>query len=464
MKNLKLSFVQLDFLVKELKSFAQGSHCLGMFQKNSKEFYLLFEKKGKKEALFFSFSSPFIGFYLTPHFPSHCSPCSFLSRLKDSTLQQIEVINQDCILKINFQTSKGIFFLVAEFFNKHPNFYSLSFDYRIHWALYPLTSPFYRLPPPPLFSSISCPLFSHQEVEFIYKSQKLNQEKASLTSYFKGQLQSLKKKISKFQQALKKCQKWQEIEHEGELIKSYFSSYPKGQKEWKIEDWKTGKEKCLILDSLQTAQQAMQNRFCQAKKLRLGHLPLQNQIELNQKKCTKIEFSLRQLELISTLEDLEAFQKMEAPLFSPWLPFFSIKQSSQSTSKVYREYLSISGIKIWVGRQAKMNEILTFKLARGNDVWLHVQDFPGAHVIIHPLSNQTIDQATLQEAMQLALYYSQVKEGGEVCYTQKKYVTRLKKGTLGQVQISKHQLKWVQKDKNLCDSILKRSKSLSFLN
>ena len=66
----------------------------------------------------------------------------------------------------------------------------------------------------------------------------------------------------------------------------------------------------------------------------------------------------------------------------------------------YREFRSSTGAAILVGRGADRNDELTFKVARGNDLWLHTRDVPGAHVVV-PLSGRPIDGETLLDAATL---------------------------------------------------------------
>ncbi len=100
----------------------------------------------------------------------------------------------------------------------------------------------------------------------------------------------------------------------------------------------------------------------------------------------------------------------------------------------YREFWSRSGLRIWVGKKAKDNDTLTFKLAHGSDFWLHVHGYPGSHVIIKINKGKDPDADTIQDALQLALYYSQAKSQGssrcinyakEVCFSVRKRVLKL---------------------------------------
>lgn len=87
-------------------------------------------------------------------------------------------------------------------------------------------------------------------------------------------------------------------------------------------------------------------------------------------------------------------------------------------------------------------------MANGRDWWLHVRGCPGSHVIIRLDKNLEPDSETLKDALQLALYYSKARHQGEgeICFTQRKYVSRLGKNKTGLVQISKHQTAWIRLD------------------
>ena len=66
---------------------------------------------------------------------------------------------------------------------------------------------------------------------------------------------------------------------------------------------------------------------------------------------------------------------------------------------------STDGYPIYVGRNNKQNEELTFRLARKDDLWLHAQKVHGSHVIIaaggKPVPDDTITEAALAQAKHL---------------------------------------------------------------
>ena len=88
------------------------------------------------------------------------------------------------------------------------------------------------------------------------------------------------------------------------------------------------------------------------------------------------------------------------------------KKQKLPASKPLR-FRSSDGFEIFVGRNNRQNDLLTLKMASKQDIWLHTQKIHGSHVIIACAPETPPDQ-TVTEAMQLAVYYSQAREGQNV--------------------------------------------------
>jgi len=90
---------------------------------------------------------------------------------------------------------------------------------------------------------------------------------------------------------------------------------------------------------------------------------------------------------------------------------------------------------ILVGRNAKENEELLRRWARGNDWWMHTRDVPGGYVFIKSIAGKTIPLETLLDAGNLAVLYSKAKDAGkaDLYYTQVKFLKRPKGGKAGLV-------------------------------
>lgn len=90
---------------------------------------------------------------------------------------------------------------------------------------------------------------------------------------------------------------------------------------------------------------------------------------------------------------------------------------------------------IVVGRNSRENDWLLRHFAKGNDIWLHVRNYPGSHVFVRNQKGKTLPLEVLLDAAQLAVFYSGARKENNVdCYyTAVKYLRRVKEGAPGQV-------------------------------
>ena len=91
-----------------------------------------------------------------------------------------------------------------------------------------------------------------------------------------------------------------------------------------------------------------------------------------------------------------------------------------------------------MGRAARTNDQLTFRVARPNDLWFHAADYPGSHVVIRNSTRSEIPQRTIIEAAQLAGKFSQAGDDSKVTihYTPRKFLSKPKGAALGLVRLS----------------------------
>ncbi|MDI1242803.1 MAG: NFACT family protein [bacterium] len=115
-----------------------------------------------------------------------------------------------------------------------------------------------------------------------------------------------------------------------------------------------------------------------------------------------------------------------------------IREKISATSAAAREFISSDGFEILVGKRAKDNDQLTFKIAKSLDTWMHAADYPGSHVVIRNRDKKEIPVTTLLEAAQLAAFYSQGKAQPKaaVHYTLKKFVNKPRGAAPGLVSLA----------------------------
>lgn len=100
----------------------------------------------------------------------------------------------------------------------------------------------------------------------------------------------------------------------------------------------------------------------------------------------------------------------------------------------YRRFLSINRFPILVGRSADENQTLTFRTARPDDLWFHVKQSQGAHVILVTERRQPQREDVL-DAAHLAAFYSKISSSSmiPVDYTRRKFVKKRPHAEPGQV-------------------------------
>ncbi len=112
---------------------------------------------------------------------------------------------------------------------------------------------------------------------------------------------------------------------------------------------------------------------------------------------------------------------------------------SKGQPKPYRT-VDIDGWEVLVGRSASDNDYLSLKVAKGRDTWLHVAGgTPGSHVVIRNETGGDPPREVLEQAAQLAAWYSKARGAPrvEVHYCKAADVSKERGAPAGQVRIKR---------------------------
>ena len=223
-----------------------------------------------------------------------------------------------------------------------------------------------------------------------------------------------------------------QLKHQGDLILSFGYLLDGSSKYLECEDYETGKTIRLLIDPKKSAQENAADYYKQYKKAVSGSEDLAHDIEIAQKQLEKID---------ALYEEIKAEQnpvKIEQLLRRDTTP----KQQQKKTHPGL-DY-TVDGWYILVGRDANENDELLRHHVRGDDLWLHVRDFPGGYVFIKARKGKTVPLNILLDAANLAVYYSKARNAGktDLYYTHVKYLRRAKNGPKGLVLPTQ--------EKNLC--------------
>ena len=99
----------------------------------------------------------------------------------------------------------------------------------------------------------------------------------------------------------------------------------------------------------------------------------------------------------------------------------------------------MGGFKVLVGKNNLQNERLTFKTAQGGDIWMHVKDAHGSHLIVLS-EGKDVPEEVLRVCAEIAAFHSQAAEADKVTvdHTRRKRVKRHPSGKLALVTYSEY--------------------------
>ncbi|HET7229362.1 MAG TPA: NFACT RNA binding domain-containing protein [Longimicrobium sp.] len=104
----------------------------------------------------------------------------------------------------------------------------------------------------------------------------------------------------------------------------------------------------------------------------------------------------------------------------------------------YRVYRTSGGLEVRVGKTSKDNDVLTFRHAAHDDVWLHARQVPGSHVVLRWAEEGAPPARDLEEAATLAAFHSKARSSGTVAvdWTRRKHVRKPRGAPPGRVTVS----------------------------
>lgn len=135
---------------------------------------------------------------------------------------------------------------------------------------------------------------------------------------------------------------------------------------------------------------------------------------------------------------------------------YKSKNKKENASAPKAPFLSceIGGFTIWVGKNAKNNDLLTQKYAKKDDLWLHAKDVSGSHTVIKNPNQLAIPKSVIEQAAELAAWYSKRKTDTlcPVIFTPKKYVRKPKGSLPGQVIVDREEVIMVRPSQEALNS------------
>jgi predicted ribosome quality control (RQC) complex YloA/Tae2 family protein len=237
----------------------------------------------------------------------------------------------------------------------------------------------------------------------------------------------IKSKEKQIERLQKRCVPDADIEEyriKGELILAHMTRMKKGSEEVRVLNRYTQQQCSIALDPLKTPQENAQAYFSRYKRLKRGQPHMKKKIE----------------ELTREIERLK-----KEPLQLPATGEKSYAPRKKSTP--FRSFDLASGSVVYVGKNVRSNETLTFHSARPHDYFFHVRGFEGAHTILKATvpKGQRPRKEDIETAASIAAYFSKARHQTKVpvSYTQRKYLKKNKKGKPGSVILMREKVIFV---------------------
>jgi len=253
----------------------------------------------------------------------------------------------------------------------------------------------------------------------------------------------------------------QHFRHWGDLLKSRMHELQPGQPELFVLDSSenTPAEVRIPLNPQESPQQNLEALYRKAEKLERSEPHIERRTMETQSQTVSVEAALEQLAGLRDDDAVLAWGAQQPLWMRAMLPR-EVNAGNETPANASGPLVRLSsdGLEIWVGRNARENETVTFRWAKGNDWWLHAQGVGGAHVVVRSFGRD-LPTRTLEEAAQLATYFSKLRKAGraEVDCTRRKHVRRVKGGPTGLVHFSQNRTLHIRLDDELVSRLLART-------
>jgi predicted ribosome quality control (RQC) complex YloA/Tae2 family protein len=438
-----LSYAEMIALSCEVKNELVGGHFLNCVEIGDKKWLISFDIGRTKRELLISAHYPYNRFHLSQEpFIGKETPLTrtVTEYLHQATLIDIQLLGNDWILDLKFNKRGQELHFVIELCIRHPKIMILNAEWKILASREKIPHSIYRLPERKIAHEVVEVMASSQEVEQRYdhleKKENFEKRRDTVRAFLKTRLKKAEERLSQHQMDIVTGEKWQEEEHFAELLKNHFSHLKRGMSEIELEDWeKNGATVKIPLDPALDPQEQLKRKFKLSRKLKkrkelaTGWIPgAEKEVALFSAYLTELEH-IQDEEALTALEKKAGIKQQPSPL---------IKKKVEK-GHPFREFTTQAGCKIFIGKNDRDNDRLTFTFAHGLDLWMHASHTPGSHVVLRAPKEKKIDEDSHLDALHLAIYFSKARgsQEAEVTVAECKHVSKTKGAKPGQVNVSK---------------------------
>jgi len=412
----------------------------------------------------------------TGSYPNPPTPppfCQFLrAHFQGARLDGIRQVENDRIVALEITCRDGPRTIMCELTGHKANLLVLDAERRILRALTRQDTAAGQLyVPPPQGNSAQKPAQSRfsgrigglhpisEAIDAYYREQKsvqaVDRIKDERLRMLKKTLKKEQRLIEAWRSDLAKAATYHAYARYGELIKANLGAITKGSNQIEVTDYFDDQLPSITipLDPMKSPQGNMDDYFRKHRKYLAAERELKPRIERAERSLDQLRQELRELE--------------QGTWTPPATPSPHPNRTTRTTPRAveqprgpFRRFTSTDGLPIFVGRNARENDELTFGLAKSDDLWLHARGTPGSHVVVRLGKGADPPPETLRDAATLALLYSDLKKSGkgEVIYTRRKWVKKAKGQAPGAVIVTQEKSLQVNLDRIRLEALKNRTR------
>lgn len=289
-----------------------------------------------------------------------------------------------------------------------------------------------------------------------YYRQQLNQQEFAqlrhqLSQKLNSLLEKLRIKAKGFSDRLQQSDRADEYRQQADLLMAHLQEWEAGMKSITLADFETGNPVTIPLDPEKNAVQNAQSLYKRHQKLKRARLavePLLAEVQGEIDYLEQVAAALETLETYQEADDLETLQEIRDELIQQkYLENPDQRDRNNPTDHFQpHRFQTPNGFEVWIGRNNKQNDQLTFRVATDYDLWFHTQEIPGSHVLLRLNPGSVPDDADLQYTADLTALYSRARQSEQVpvVYTEPKNVYKPKGAKPGIAIYKQERIIWGQ--------------------
>lgn len=457
---MALTRIDIARLVEEIAPVVTGGWIQKVYQPAPRTLVLEIRAPGHTHRLLLSAQPGLARLHLVTQ-PLHNPPtppafCQYLrAHLQGARIEAMQQLDRDRIVALSLTTKDGPRRLVAELTGHTATLVVLDAEDRILKDLNhskDRSGQPYHPPPAPdalrlhedkahFTPKPDTPCGLSAAVEAHYQDKEsldaLTAQRDARASQLKKAIKKQQRRIEAWQADLVKAERYRDYARYGELLKANLGTMKKGQEAVTVVDYfdEALPHVTIPLDPTKSAHGNMDDYFRKQRKFDTAQHTLTPRIFEGERELAVLRQELASIQ--------QGTWQPPAPL--PSTPGHAAHRTTPSPSPrpsikagPFRRFTSSDGLPIFVGRNARENDELTFGLAKSDDLWLHARGVPGSHVVVRLDKGTEVPPDTLRDAATLALLYSDLKKSGkgDVIYTRRKWVKKAKGQAPGAVTVT----------------------------